>query len=177
LVYSDLQQTSREAACTIKSKLPENGTLCVYGTGHDTRMWANMAASVSGHLHVFEHNEHWLDVAKKALQDDSLPVTMHKVEYTSKMNDWSSQLESLPKFLPEKACDVSFVDSPEGTGGGPGRGQSSQQALLTTKHNGTIFLDDASRPLETKIISHVLSPQCSSTVMHKTRGHLFECNL
>ena len=169
------QQTARATACEVQAALnasarPGRGALCIFGSGFDTPMWAAMAARSRVEFHVFEYQRQWADVAAANLRRGGLRAHVEVAVYTCKAFDWESQLRPMPRptSVRDGTCDVTIVDSPGGGEGRKqeGRGQSMREALRITRAGGTIYLDDATRALEKRLVAHYWGDAVARPCMH-----------
>ncbi len=170
------QQMSIDAAKEVNKNIKDGDTLCIFGTGYDSNMWAAMNKN-GKKTYFLEHEERWRNKAKSSIiSADNVEIL--PIEYTSRLNDWGTQ-KVLPKgTLSSKTCDISVVDSPQGRI--YGRGQSTMEALRITKPGGLIYLDDAKRSIEgneVKIINEILRPVCSEMTILNTRDGFLRCKL
>ena len=108
-------------------------TLCVLSAGYDTKMWSDMAQTT----HVFEHNIHYMEIAKNAVGEGQ-NVVFHN----------ASLKHQRPLPLDTGTCNVTVVDSSLDYRGGYHRQKAMQEGVRVTAHGGTVFLDDANRPDE-----------------------------
>lgn len=169
------QQMSIDAAKEVEKNVKKGDTLCIFGTGYDSNMWAAMNKH-GKKTYFFEHEELWRNEAKSNITYDNVEIL--PIEYSSELNNWESQ-KILPKgFLQNNTCDISVVDSPEGRI--YGRGQSTLEAIRITKPGGLIYLDDAKRNVygnEVRITNEILNPVCKNMTMINTRDGFLKCKL
>jgi len=126
------QETSPLAACWVKQELSTFvfSTLCVLSAGYDTKMWSDMAQTI----HVFEHNIHYMEIAKNAV-GKAHNVVFHNASLKHR--------QALP--LDNGICNVTVVDSSLDYQGGYHRQKAMQEGVRVTGHAGIVFLDDANR--------------------------------
>ena len=170
------QQMSIDAAKEVQKNIKDGDTLCIFGTGYDSNMWAAMNKK-GKKTYFLEHEDYWRNIAKTNITSGN-NVEILPIKYTSTLNDWKSQ-QILPKgTLSSNTCDISVIDSPEGKI--YGRGQSTMEALRITKPGGIIFLDDAKRSIEgneVEITNKILQPICSEIAILNTRNGFLRCKL
>ena len=135
--------------------------LIVFGCGNDSLLWERVNAG--GTTVILEDNPVWIERIRPQLSN----TCIHKVDYGTRVEDWSRMLESgdaLPLDLPEQiglhSWDVVIVDGPAGYKEGlPGRSRSIVTASRLVAPGGKVFVHDCDRPLEREFTARYLGEQ------------------
>lgn len=152
--YNSKIQLDKEVIDDIFKVLPNPDIrMLVFGLGYDSKMWYHGNKNT-----VFvENKQEYIDLNKNEIPAENIIKYEYKninVNNSFDKTDETIREYVIPKSLLEKGpFDIILIDGPEGySKTTPGRLIPCYWSTLLSKSGGFVYIDDATRPLETYCI-------------------------
>lgn len=160
VILADLQERTRPS-------------IVEFGCGQSTVVFASWLRQRGGRLTTYEHDPHYADVIHRQL--DACGLSSHVTLRVVPLRDFDAT-GSLPSSksydLPNDrdTFDVALVDGPPYWAGEAGRYHPLKWSVDRLNAGGSVYLDDAARPPEQRIVAALKTAVPSVTVVEEARA-------